>query len=112
VRSTPVLTAKSAVEALSSYDGDYPLHLRKHRDFALVGAISPDGTTIATSGADGTIRLWMVETGEALTVFKVHDQQVAFLEWLPDGSGIVSIGNLGEVRLLDSIPRAERMKTR
>jgi len=112
VRSTPVLTAKSAVEALSSYDGDYPLHLRKHRDFALVGAISPDGTTIATSGADGTIRLWMVETGEALTVFKVHDQQVALLEWLPDGSGIVSIGNLGEVRLLDSIPRAERMTTR
>ena len=47
--------------------------------------------------------------GEGITVFTAHSQQVSYVLWLPDGSGIVSIGNGGEVRLHVSVPRAERI---
>ncbi len=112
VRSTDALTGVTASKNLSHADVDYQFLLRKHRDYALGGAVSPDGELVATYGADGTVRLWLLATGEPITTFTVHSQQVAFLDWLPDGSGIVSMGNLGEVRLLDTIPRAQRMMTR
>jgi hypothetical protein len=65
---------------------------------------------LATGGADGTVRLWSLADGAPLTTFATHPtEQGTMLLWLPDGSGIVSFGNLGQVRLLDSVPLATRL---
>jgi WD40 repeat protein len=55
------------------------------------------------------VRLWSLETGDAITAFSPHTQAVLSLGWLPDGSGLVSMGLFGEVRFIDSVQRADRV---
>jgi serine/threonine protein kinase len=103
------VSAPGGCERLPSADNRPEFTLSKHRDFALDAKISPDGKLLASVGADGTVRLWSMSERQQLTAFSAHEQQAYWLSWLPDGSGIVSMGALGEVHLLDSVPLADRI---
>ena len=104
------VSAIGGTAALGPTPDDYEFTLNRHRDFALCAEASPDGALLATGGADGTVRLWSLADGAPLTIFTTHPtQQGGQLLWLPDGSGIVSFGNLGQVRLIDSVPLATRI---
>jgi WD40 repeat protein/serine/threonine protein kinase len=51
------------------------------------GSWSPDGSLIATSGTDGSARLWDGETGEQLREF---DQGSFWSDWSPEGTRLVT----------------------
>jgi WD40 repeat protein/tRNA A-37 threonylcarbamoyl transferase component Bud32 len=53
-------------------------------------AYSADGTRIATSSVDRTVRTWDDRTGSPLAVFRGHDGPVEHLIFSPDGTRIAS----------------------
>lgn len=64
-------------------------------------AFSPDGQIIATSGKDGTVRLWDGRTGQALASLSGHEGTVDGLAFAPDGRTLVTAGVDRSVRLWD-----------
>jgi len=64
-------------------------------------AYSPDGTTLATAGADQLISLWDVPTGRLRTKFTGHTGVIWSLAWSPDGHRLATAGWDGSVRVWD-----------
>ncbi len=56
----------------------------------LSATFSPDGTTLATCDTDCQIRLWEVETGKLLVIYKGHTNWVRSVSFSPDGQTLVS----------------------
>lgn len=53
-------------------------------------AFSPDGSVLASSSLDGTVRLWDVNVGAELNVLAGHTDRVMDVVFSPDGSRVVS----------------------
>ncbi|MBT5714798.1 hypothetical protein HOI71_27370, partial [Candidatus Poribacteria bacterium] len=56
-------------------------------------AIAPTGETIATAGADGTVRLWDTTTGDQIGLLEGHSKPVNDVAFSPDGAWLVSVGS-------------------
>jgi WD40 repeat protein len=61
------------------------LTLRGHTARVHQVAVSPDGTRIATSSDDGTVRLWDSATGEERLTLRGHSYLVYGVDFSPDG---------------------------
>ena len=53
-------------------------------------AFSPDGNTLVSGGANGTIKLWDVATGRELSTFVGHTNRINCVAFSPDGKTVVS----------------------
>ncbi|MDF2532516.1 MAG: hypothetical protein K0Q65_2097 [Clostridia bacterium] len=51
---------------------------------------STDGNTIVTGSEDNTVRIWDVESGAQLIVFKGHSAKIQSVSFSPDGRKVVS----------------------
>jgi len=67
-------------------------NLAGHTSKVMAALFSPEGKTLATAGADQTIRLWNPATGQQLAVLNGHTDAVSSLAFLPDGKTLVSAG--------------------
>ena len=73
--------------------------LRGHPGGAYGAAFSPDGRYVATSGADGTARLWEVASGTEVRRFTDHTDAVRNVVFSPDGKYILTASDDHTARL-------------
>ncbi len=64
-------------------------------------AVSPDGSLFAAVGVDGAIRLWNIESGEAIRTFRGDVMPATDVVFSPDGSLLATTGWDGTARLWD-----------
>lgn len=70
----------------------------QHRGAVYTVSFSPDGSTIASAGQHGDIRLWNLQ-GKLLQQWKAHANQINSLSFSPDGSMLASASSDGTVKL-------------
>ncbi|NBM17118.1 WD40 repeat domain-containing protein, partial [Streptomyces sp. GC420] len=64
-------------------------------------AYAPDGRTLVSAGADGTVRLWDPVRARPLSVLKGHTDEVLGAAFAPDGRTLATGGGDRTVRLWD-----------
>src|SRR2546421_4772550 len=69
----------------------------------LAVAWSPDGTRIAASCGDKTIRVWNTATGQHLATYKVHTDMVSDLAWSPDSRFLATANPDATAHIWDTI---------
>ncbi|KKA23143.1 WD repeat protein [Rasamsonia emersonii CBS 393.64] len=84
-----------------------PDHLNYREKFLLKGHLrgvsavqfSPDGSKIASGGADGALKVWDTLTGKLIHTFEGHLAGISTVAWSPDGETIASGSDDKSIRL-------------
>ncbi|MBD2459500.1 hypothetical protein H6G89_00445 [Oscillatoria sp. FACHB-1407] len=86
------------VVTLWNLEGDEIHSFQAHNDEITSLSFSPDGTVIATSSVDNTVKLWNLQ-GENLATLRGHTNRVNSVSFSPDGRTIASASTDTTVRL-------------
>ncbi len=81
--------------------GEHVLDFVGHVIEPLCAAFHPDGTRLASGGADGTVRIWDAETGDLITELE-HEAEVHAVEWSSDGVRLATLLKGGVVRVREA----------
>ncbi len=91
----------NAVWIIDAQSGDWLVELLGHRAGVLWTSLSPDGRCLATSGWDGTTRLWDTATWRLRGVLLGHQGPVQQAQFRPDGQQLLSQSEDGTLCLFD-----------
>ena len=75
--------------------------LNGHTSRVTALAFSPDGTHLATSGTDKTIRLWAISSGTCQTILVGHADGVNAVAFSPDGTRLATASQDKTARIWD-----------
>jgi WD40 repeat protein len=70
-------------------------------------AVSPDGDSVASGGADGRVKIWSTATGEEVACFPGHLNTVLSVAFCPDGTRLLSGGSDPVLRVWKRPTRAQ-----
>ena len=73
-------------------------------------AFSPDGKTIVSGSKDKKIKLWSVETGQAIKTLAGHSNDITSVAFSPDGKTVVSGSSDKNIKLW-SVETGQEIKT-
>jgi WD40 repeat protein len=90
------------VSVRDAASGELRAALRGHLSELLSLAFTPDGRTLASSAADGTVRLWHLPTWRELGV--LHDgENLRDLEFVEQGSTLMATDGEGRARRFPAV---------
>ena len=90
------------VRILDATNGELIADLITVGDVIFAATFSPDGSRLAAAGADRTIRLFDVETGDEQTVIEDHADWVMAVAWSPDGTKLASASRDKTAKLFEA----------
>ena len=109
--NAPPLTADLGLWDASRHVDGPLLTLAGHTGGVFAVAVSPDGRQVLSGGADQTVRLWDLHTGQLLRTLTGHGGTVHAVAFLP-GSRALSAGEDKTVRLWDLASGRDSAPTR
>jgi WD40 repeat protein len=74
---------------------------RGHTDRVTEVVITPDGRRAVSASADGTLKVWDLESGEELRTLAGHTDRINELAVTPDGRRVVSASDDGTLKVWD-----------
>ncbi|RPJ20454.1 MAG: WD40 repeat domain-containing protein, partial [Chloroflexi bacterium] len=80
-----------------------------HTDSIIGVGFNPDGSWLATSGADRKLKVWEAATGRELFALTGHTGEVYASDFSPDGSQLATSSTDGTVRIWDLSPSHESL---
>lgn len=99
-RRLATTAADRAVRVWDADDGSQVVSARCHGSDVMYGvAFSPDGRRLAVGCSDRGVKLFDPATGREVTSIAGHSDEVRVVAFSRDGTGLVSCGSHGELRL-------------
>ena len=97
-----LLISCAATPKLYVKSGDISMEVKTDAPYLLAVDFSPDGKSVVTGGADGTLRRWSLFGPVGTTKFDGHTGWICDASYSPDGKTIVSISMDGTMRFWDA----------
>ncbi len=83
--------------------------LRSHANRITCVVWKPDGTQLASSGWDHTVKIWDVAKKEEIKTLRGHTKLVCKIAWSPDGRWLASSSYDGKIKIWDAATWEEKL---
>ncbi|MCP4423934.1 MAG: hypothetical protein GY803_05550 [Chloroflexi bacterium] len=78
------------------------LTLSGHTDWVSDAVFSPDGSKLATTSLDNTVKIWDAQSGQVLLTLEDHSRAVKTVAFSPDGARLATSGDDGFIIVWNS----------